>query len=165
MADETGMDSVRQSLGKGVDLVVYHHKNGTDAWLAELDEGFTTCAAVMLEWQDKVDEETRHRVLAMIAHGNFSLAAEVWAEESQEYFEVTEIHELTKADDAGIRAQAKELLDAMPPLTPPPPEPVLPRDALGQIHTILENKEHNTEVIKEILGVLKAAGFAVKEPS
>lgn len=94
-------------------IVLYHHKHGTDAWLAPSHaEAVRQCVGEVLGSINELEGDERTAVLTQIAEGNFADALRTWRDARDESFETMErsVPDSDDDDNASLRATARELL-------------------------------------------------------
>jgi hypothetical protein len=93
-------------------IVLYHHRHGTDAWLASSEADATRqCVGVVLENIGDLDDNTALAVLGKIAEGDFGPALAAYCEAADEGFETRRATAAVEEDDTeALRTAARDLL-------------------------------------------------------
>lgn len=84
-------------------IVLYHHRFGTDAWLAKDHEMATlSCVATVIEWIETEDvrEPVRERILHLLESREFTKGLRAWSDATGEHFETIDADKPLQAEAA-----------------------------------------------------------------
>lgn len=97
-------------------IVLYHHKFGTDAWLAKDHEMATlSCVASVIEWLESEDvrKPVKQQILQLIETREFTKSLRAWRDATEEHFEIVDAEPPLQANAANYAnglARAAQLM-------------------------------------------------------
>lgn len=100
------------SVNQKIKIVLYHHRFGTDSWVAEAGREVACCVEVMLDSIDEVeDRDTRKLILQLVERDSFTEALRAYGEAMDETFEIRDVLGIDSTTDQEVKARAGGLLE------------------------------------------------------
>lgn len=95
-------------------IVLYHHRFGTDCWVAEADRAVASCVWVMLDSIDEIeDRDTKKLILQLVERDSFTEALRVYGDAMDESFEVRDVLGIDSTTDQEVKARAVGRLEVI----------------------------------------------------